>query len=123
VSWVLAALWGGSSLFYLFGNLQQEIILSSKMSRPAPGPTQLSIQWVPGVKRPRFGAADSPASRAVVRNEWNHTSSPSTYLREVHGDNFTFSGKFVEDDTELMAPFLYYLFVFKHASYLMLTCL
>jgi hypothetical protein len=45
----------------------------SHMSRPALGPTQSPVQWVPGlflgVKRPECGADHPPHSSAEVENE------------------------------------------------------
>jgi hypothetical protein len=39
------------------------------------GPTQTSIQWVPGVKRPGHDADHSPPS-AEVKKTWMYTSTP-----------------------------------------------
>jgi hypothetical protein len=49
-------------------------------SRPALGPTQAHIQWIPGVKRPGREANHSPTSSAEVKNTWSFTSSPSVRL-------------------------------------------
>jgi hypothetical protein len=51
----------------------QEIFLYSTASRPALGPTQPPVQWVPealspGVKRPGCEADHSPPSSAEVKN-------------------------------------------------------
>jgi hypothetical protein len=53
----------------------------STSSRPALGPTQSPIQWVPGalspgVKRPGREADHSPATSAVVKKMWIYTSAP-----------------------------------------------
>ena len=57
----------------------QEVFLFSKASRPAMGPTQTPVQWIPGVfprvKRP--GRQVDHSSSAEVMNEWSCTSSPS----------------------------------------------
>jgi hypothetical protein len=55
-------------------------------SRPALGPIQPPIQWVPvalplWVKRPRREADSSPPSSAVVKNAWSYTSTPQYALR------------------------------------------
>jgi hypothetical protein len=50
-------------------------------SRPALGPIQPPIQWVPavvspGVKRPWREADHSPPSNVEVKNAWRYTSTP-----------------------------------------------
>jgi hypothetical protein len=57
------------------------IFLFSTASRPAPGPTQPPIQWVPGalslaVRRAGREADHSPPSSAEVKNAWRCTSTP-----------------------------------------------
>jgi hypothetical protein len=52
-------------------------------SRPALGPTQPPIRWVPGalspeVKRPGREADHSPPSSVEVKNAWRYTSTPNT---------------------------------------------
>jgi hypothetical protein len=56
---------------------------SSMSSRPALGPTQLPIQWVPGalslwVKRPGREADHSPPTSAEVKKTWVYMSTPHT---------------------------------------------
>jgi hypothetical protein len=74
--------------------------LFTTASRPALGPTQLPIQWVPGVlslgvKRPRREADHSLPSSAEVKNAWSYTSTPQYVLMAwclvKHRDNFTFT--------------------------------
>jgi hypothetical protein len=62
---------------------QQElgIFLFTIVSKPALGPTQLLIQWLPralslGVKRPGREAQHSPPSSGKVKNVWRYTSTP-----------------------------------------------
>jgi hypothetical protein len=55
--------------------------LFSMSSRPALGPTQPPIQWVPralslGVKRPGSEADHSPPASAEVKKMWTYTSIP-----------------------------------------------
>jgi hypothetical protein len=68
-------------------------------SRPALGPTQPPIQWVPGalslgVKRPGREADHSPPSSAEVKNAWSYTSTPQyvfmAWCLVKHRDNFIF---------------------------------
>jgi hypothetical protein len=60
--------------------------LSSTSSKPALGPTQHPIQWVPGVlspglKRPGREADHSPPTSAEVKNTWIYTStSPYAFM-------------------------------------------
>jgi hypothetical protein len=60
------------------------IFLFTTASRPALGPTQPPIQWVPGsfpgVKRPRREADHSSPSSAEVKNAWTYTSTPPIRL-------------------------------------------
>jgi hypothetical protein len=58
-----------------------ETFLFTTASRPALGPTQPPIQWVPGalsleVKRPGREADHSPPTSAEVKNAWSYTSTP-----------------------------------------------
>jgi hypothetical protein len=64
------------------------IFLFITASRPALGPTQPAIQWVPGalsvgVKRQGREVDHSPASSAEVKNEWSYTSTPLLSLNGV----------------------------------------
>jgi hypothetical protein len=43
-----------------------------------------------GLKRPGNVTDHSPISSAKVRNGWRRTSTPSTRLHGVYGENFTF---------------------------------
>jgi hypothetical protein len=59
--------------------------LFATASRPALGPTQLPIQWVPGtltsvVERSEHEADQSPPSSATVKNAWIDTFSPPIHL-------------------------------------------
>jgi hypothetical protein len=75
------------------------IFLFTTASRPALGPTQPPIQWVPGalslgVKRSGREADHSPPSSAEVKNAWSYTST-AQYVFMVgaqlkHRDKFTF---------------------------------
>jgi hypothetical protein len=47
----------------------------SMSSKPALGPTQPPIQWVPGVKRPGREADHSPPTSAEVKKTWIYTST------------------------------------------------
>jgi hypothetical protein len=56
------------------------ILVFATASRPALGPTQPPIQWVPGAPslgemRPGREADNSPPSNAEVKNEWSYTST------------------------------------------------
>jgi hypothetical protein len=47
---------------------KQGILVFSRRSRPAVGPIQLAIQWVPGAVSPGYEADLSPPSSAEVKN-------------------------------------------------------
>jgi hypothetical protein len=51
-------------------------IFHSATSRPALGPTQPPIQWVPVVKRPGRIAGHSHPTSAKVKKTWIYTSTP-----------------------------------------------
>jgi hypothetical protein len=70
--------------FYLSLSEDLGISLFTTASRPALGPTQSLVQWLPGavflgVKRPGCEADHSPSS-AEVKNAWNYTSTPRVLL-------------------------------------------
>jgi hypothetical protein len=50
------------------------------LSRPALGPTQPPVQWIPGLsqgkERPGCDADPSPPSSAMVKEEYSYTSTP-----------------------------------------------
>jgi hypothetical protein len=79
------------------------IFLFTTAARPALGPTQPPIQWVPGalsfgVKRPGCEADHSPSSSAEVKNGWSYTSTKSyvfmVWYLVKHRNNFAFYVKF-----------------------------
>jgi hypothetical protein len=76
-------------------SVRAEIFLFSKTSRPAFGPTQPPIQWVPGafsgVKRPGFEGNYFAPCIAEVKNEWNCTSPPPVSLHFTDSDTVTFT--------------------------------
>jgi hypothetical protein len=60
---------------------RSKIFLLSMSFRPVVGPTQPSIQWIPGtvspvVKRPGHEADHSSLRSAKVNNTWIYTSTP-----------------------------------------------
>jgi hypothetical protein len=74
--------------------------LFTTASRPALGPIQPPVQWVPGalslgVKQPSSETDHSPPSSAEVKNAWSYTSTLTTPSRRgaqlKHRDSFTFS--------------------------------
>jgi hypothetical protein len=64
---------------------------SSITSRPALGPTQLSVQLIPGFfpvgKRPEREVNRLPPSSAA--NEWRYTSTPPTCPYHMNSEHFT----------------------------------
>jgi len=73
--------------------------LFTTASRPALGPTQPSMQWVPaaltpGIKRPGREADHPPPSNPGVTNVWSYTSTPPYVFKMwhlvKHSDSCTF---------------------------------
>jgi hypothetical protein len=59
-----------------------DFLLFTTETRPALGPTQAPIQWVPGgsfpgIKRPGRETDHTPPSSTEVQNAWSSTSTPS----------------------------------------------
>jgi hypothetical protein len=74
-------------ILFEFFILMLRIFLYTTASRPAVGPTQPPIQWVPealflGVKQQGLEADHSPPC-AGVKNAWNYTSTPQIRLHGV----------------------------------------
>jgi hypothetical protein len=70
------------------------ILLSSKTSRPALGPTQPPVGWVlgavfTGVKWPGSETDHSPPSSAEVTNVWSYNSILLICLQGMYRDSFT----------------------------------
>jgi hypothetical protein len=63
----------------------------SKTPRPALRPTQLPVQWVPGVKRPWREVNLSSPSSAEVKNEWSCASVSRIRLHGVGREKFRFA--------------------------------
>jgi hypothetical protein len=80
------------------------VFLFTTASRPALGPTQPPIQWIPGalslgVKLTRREADHSPPSSVEVKNAWSYTSTPQYVfmawcLVKVKHRDFTFTFTF-----------------------------
>jgi hypothetical protein len=76
------------SCFNTYESICVEILLFTTASRPALGPTQPPIQWVPGflslgIKRPGSEADHSSPSSALIKNAWSYTSTPPIRLHGV----------------------------------------
>jgi hypothetical protein len=66
----------------------QGIFFFTTVSRPALGPAEPPIQWIPGalflgVKQPECEVDHSPPSSGKVTNVWSYTSTPPTSLHGV----------------------------------------
>jgi hypothetical protein len=79
------------------GGEKRFVFLSSTTFRVALLPTQLPIEWVPGIfpasKAARvcsYVVDHSPPSITKVKTEWSYTSVPPICLHRVDRDNFTF---------------------------------
>jgi hypothetical protein len=85
------------------------IFLLTTVCRPALGPTQPPIQWVPGalslgVKRPRGEADHSSPSSTEVKNAWRYTSThPWRGAQLKHRDNFTCYLTFYENSDAVLS--------------------
>jgi hypothetical protein len=76
---IVTRLWDGRPGFDFWQG--QGFFLLATTSRPALGPTNPPIQWVPGalspeVKRPGREGHHLPPSSVEVKNAWSYTSSP-----------------------------------------------
>jgi hypothetical protein len=80
------------------------IFLFATASRPALGPIEPPIQWIPrvlspGVKRPGREADHSPPSSAEVKKTWRYTSTPQyafmAWCLVKHRDNFIYTFNFI----------------------------
>jgi hypothetical protein len=77
---VISTTWTGITQWYS-ARQGLGIFLFTTVPRPALGPTQPPIQWVPGalslgVKRPEREADHSPPSSVEAKNAWSYTSIP-----------------------------------------------
>jgi len=74
---------------------RHEILSSPKLTRPALGPAEFSIQGYrgsfPGSKRPGREVDHTPPSSSECKNEWIYTSTTTVILHGVERDKFTFT--------------------------------
>jgi hypothetical protein len=100
------------------------IFLLTTSSKPALGPTQPHIHWVPGtlslgVKQPGREADHLPPSSTEVKNAWNYTSTPPIRLHGVvlslkkNRDNFTFTLTYSHQQEFCNPTGLFYLWLSK----------
>jgi len=64
------------------------IFLFTDVFRPALGPIQPAVQWVPGtlslqVERPGREADHLPPPSAEAKNAWSYTSTPLIHLHDM----------------------------------------
>jgi hypothetical protein len=97
---------------------EAEMFLFDTVSRPALGPTQPPIQWVPGVlslgvKRPAVKLTTHLHIVSRSKNEWSYTSTPQyvfmAWYLVKHRDNITFTCVQVPSGPGLHVPLLPYL--------------